>query len=214
MLQELVCNSGFFPIVKFSDLRWSEYRDRLLDALADAADPAEASPPAAPEQSASTLPTTQHRAERDVAVDRRVLACARQATTLGAVPVANLVGEVAVQARLLHDLAGLHGTRWSRAAAADLISRLGPRIAGGLVGQTLGRSALKLVPVLGSTVGAAWSARSAGVSTYALGRAADWYLESLGRGEEISDDALRRVHRAAAQSAVQVLSGDNPDAPR
>ncbi|HLW05399.1 MAG TPA: DUF697 domain-containing protein [Azoarcus sp.] len=200
--------------MKFSDLRWSEYRDRLLDALAEVTDPAEDSPPAASESPPAALPTTQHRAERDVAVDRRVLACARQATTLGAVPVANLVGVVALQARMLHDLAGLHGTRWSRATAADLISRLGPRIAGGLVGQTLGRSALKLVPVLGSTVGAAWSARSAGVSTYALGRAADWYLEALGRGEKIDDDTLRRVHRAAAQSALQVLSGNNPEAPR
>lgn len=200
--------------MKFSDLRWSEYRDRLLDALADATTPADDLPPATSDQSPATLPTTQHRAERDVAVDRRVFSSARQATTLGAVPVANLVGVIVLQARMLHDLAGLHGTRWSRAAAADLISRLGPRIAGGLVGQTLGRSALKLVPILGATVGAAWSARSAGVSTYALGRAADWYLASLGRGETINDETLRRVHRVAAQSAVQVLSGQDPDAPR
>jgi uncharacterized protein (DUF697 family) len=195
--------------VKFPRIDWSSYRDRLIGALFDEPDDGGDIPRPAPDANASvpSAPTTAERAERDRRVEQVLFTRARTAAGLGALPVVDIVAVTALQARMLREIAHLHAVRWTPDTARDLLGRLGPGIAGGLVGQTLGRSALKLVPLIGQSAGAAWSARSASTSTYALGRAADWYLARRASGEAVDTARLRDVHRAAAARARDVVAG-------
>jgi uncharacterized protein (DUF697 family) len=200
--------------VKFPKIEWAVYRDRLLAELFDEVDPDSESQPeqAVATSSGPNLPTTADRAERDRAIDKVLVSRARAAAGLGALPLVDLVAVTALQARMLRDIAHLHGIRWTPDLARDLLGRLGPGIAGAMVGQTLGRSALKFIPLVGQTAGAAWSARSARASTYALGRAADWYLNRLASGHPIESGSLRRIHREAVEAARDgfAVQGDDP----
>lgn len=196
--------------VKFPKIEWSAYRDRLMGALFDAPAGDGVRPRAqpAPGERSSSVPSTAGRAERDREIERILVARSRTAAGLGALPVVDIVAVIALQARMLREIAHLHAMRWTPDMARDLLGRLGPGIAGGMLGQTLGRSALKFVPLVGQSVGAAWSARSASASTYALGRAADWYLAKKAGGEAVDTDKLRGVHRAAGIRARELFSGD------
>ncbi len=201
--------------MKFPKIEWAAYRDRLLGALFDA--PADDGvPPSAPPvsgQRSTSVPTTAERAELDREIERVLVARSKAAAGLGALPVVDIVAVTGLQARMLREIAHLYAVRWTPDTARDLLGRLGPGIAGGMLGQTLGRSALKFVPLVGQSVGAAWSARSATVSTYALGRAADWYLSRRARGEAIDTAELRSIHRAAGLRARELFSGDGGSPP-
>ncbi|WP_164084839.1 DUF697 domain-containing protein [Pseudazoarcus pumilus] len=200
--------------MKFPKIEWAAYRDRLLGALFDAPSDAAVPPTADPSASSSPhpVPTSAERAARDREVERVLIARSRTAAGLGALPVVDIVAVIALQARMLREIARIHDMRWTPDMARDLLGRLGPGIAGGMLGQTLGRSALKFVPLVGQSVGAAWSARSASASTYALGRAADWYLARRAGGEVIDTTELRSVHRAAGARARELFSGNDESA--
>jgi uncharacterized protein (DUF697 family) len=92
------------------------------------------------------------------------------------IPVAGTIVATTIQARMLSQLARLYGTDWDRRAYVELSAAIGAgtlaRVAAG-VGL---RQLAKLLPVYGQTAGAAASAAGSFAVTYALGKAAVYYL--------------------------------------
>lgn len=192
--------------------RLNAYRERLLRALLD---PASDDDPAEAMGATVQLPArvdASHAHGEDLA-ERKILGHTRAAAALGMLPLVDLIAVTTLQARMLRMLAEVHGVEWDADLARDFIARLGPGIAGGIVGHTVGRSVFKIIPFVGQTAGAAWSARSSAISTYAIGKAADYYLRLHARGHAVSAVALKQVHaRAAGSATASIKRLIDPDA--
>jgi uncharacterized protein (DUF697 family) len=115
---------------------------------------------------------------------------------------------------MLRQLAQIYGMSWDRRAYAEFLAALGTAA---LVrtASTFGiRQLVKLVPVYGQTVGAATAAAASFAATYAIGKAASYYLARRRRGAEAEDvaavyrDALRDAFRMARQR-----QGETPQPP-
>ena len=112
-------------------------------------------------------------------------------------PLAGGLTATAIQGRMLQVLAGHYGVDWTRSRMMKFSAALGTGIAFRL-GAGFGlRQAVKFVPVLGQTVGAAASGAMSFAVTYALGRTAARYLYSTSRNETVSSQELRAVFAAA-----------------
>lgn len=180
--------------------RWIAYRDRLIDALLEPA------PETSRDHGASSLPVVTAAADVDDDPEAEIVAHARAAAGLGALPVVDLIGVTALQARMLRRLADRRELCWDRELARHFVASLGPGLAGGIVGHTIGRSAFKIIPFVGQTAGAAWSARSSTIATYAIGKAADYFLACHRAGSAADPAALRRIHHLAARAASTRLT--------
>ena len=122
-----------------------------------------------------------------------ILGYALAAAGVGALPVVDLVGVPAIQAKMLHSLAALYGQEWDRRAILEFLGLLGTGIGAGYAARSAGRGLVKLIPVWGQTVGALWGATASGATTYALGKAAGFHLTRRRRGLPADADALRRA---------------------
>lgn len=120
-------------------------------------------------------------------------------------PLIDLVGVPAVQAKLLHSLATLYGQNWDRRMVAEFLGLLGAGIGVGYVARLLGREAIKLVPGWGQTLGAMWGATAGSVTTYALGKSAAYYFARLKQGGSVDSAALRRIYAEALNSGADLL---------
>ncbi len=122
----------------------------------------------------------------------------------GATDAAPLIGTVtvpALQGAMLHALAGRYGLRWTPARAAGFAAAMGT---GTLLRMALGhglRQGAKLVPVVGQTLGAAAAAAVSFAATFALGRAAAFWLFRTRQGIPPDAETLRRVYTDAFQRA-------------
>lgn len=141
---------------------------------------------------------------------QQIVGHALAAAGLGAMPVVDLVVVSAVQAKLLHALAHIHGQSWDRRRMAEFVALLGAGLAGSLLGRMLGRSVVKLIPVWGQTVGAVWGASASGATTYALGKAAAHYFEVRRRGGEVDPEHLRRVYDEAVTAGKRLVGRGKP----
>lgn len=118
-----------------------------------------------------------------------------------AVPVAGTVAVPATQAMMLRALAREYGLELTPARWGMLTSALGT---GALVRMGVGhllRQGAKLVPVAGQTLGAAAAAGTSFATTYALGRAACFWL--YGEAHDAPQDAatLRSLYAQALRGA-------------
>jgi len=119
------------------------------------------------------------------------------------VPFAGAIAVTTIQARMLSRLGKLYGLDWDRRAYAELGTALG---VGTLarVASSLGiRQLAKLVPVYGQTAGAAASAAASFAVTYALGKAAAFYLRGRRRGS-LDRSAIAKVYRDSLGEAFRV----------
>ena len=71
------------------------------------------------------------------------------------------------------------------------------------------RQLVKLVPVYGQTVGAATAAAASFAATYAIGKAASYYLARRKRGAEVEN--LAAVYRNALREAFGMARGRSGD---
>ena len=137
----------------------------------------------------------------DQATHPHIMGYAAAAGAFGAMPMADLAMVPALQLKMLHSLAQLYKLTWTRRTSSHFFGLLG---AGFLTGYGLrwaGRGVVKLIPGLGQTVGAVWGATTGAAVTFALGKAACFYLEKTGRGMAVDAAALRAVYaRAFARS--------------
>ena len=134
--------------------------------------------------------------------DAHILGFAVAAGASDAVPVAGMVAVPMVQAAMLRQLAKLRGVTWDRRAYSEFLGALGT----GVLVQTASRFGIrqlvKLVPVYGQTIGAAAAAAASFATTYAIGKAADYFLERRQRG--LRAEELAAVYRQALQDAFRL----------
>ncbi|MEY6431870.1 GTPase [Thioalkalicoccus limnaeus] len=135
----------------------------------------------------------------------QIVGHALAAAGIGAVPIVDLVGVAAVQAKLLHALGALYRQTWDRRTTAQFLGLLGAGVATGLLAHWFGRSAIKLIPVWGQTVGAVVGAGSGGATTYALGKAAVYFLARRQDGLEVDPTRLRQVYAEALARGARVI---------
>jgi len=182
-------------------------REELIGALIAAA-------PAAVAMALAGLPDPAS-ADSVRRADAHILGFAVVAGASDAFPVAGVVAVPAVQAAMLHRLAKLHGSEWDRRAYVEFAGALG---VGALVrtASSFGiRQLVKLIPVYGQTAGAAAAAAASFAATYAMGKAASYYLGTRQRGVEarevasVYSKALREAFvLAKAREAGAAKEGD------
>jgi uncharacterized protein (DUF697 family) len=119
------------------------------------------------------------------------------AGTLGALPVVDMALVPALQAKMLHSLAEIYGLNWTRRNSSEFLGLLGVGTLVAYGARFAGRSVVKLIPVWGQLVGAAWGASASGAITWALGKAGCAYLAARREGHEVEKAALRRVFAEA-----------------
>lgn len=134
------------------------------------------------------------------------------AATVGALPMVDLALVPGVQARMLYNLGKLYQRPWDRRRSTEFLSLLGSGIASAYGLRMAGRSLVKLVPGWGQTIGAAWGATSSGALTYALGKAACFYLYRSRTGHPVEARILRRIHAQALKRGRSLIksSSDEP----
>ncbi len=167
-------------------------RDALVDALIVAA-------PAAMTGPLSELPD---RFDRLRTSNAHILGFALAAGASDALPVAGFVTVPLVQAAMLRQVAKLLGSRWDRQAYAEFAGALG---AGTLLraASSFGvRQLVKLVPLYGQTAGAAAAAAASFATTYAMGKAASYFLMRRQQGEDTHE--VVSIYRQALRDAFQL----------
>jgi uncharacterized protein (DUF697 family) len=143
--------------------------------------------------------------------DAHILGFAVAAAASDAVPVAGAVAVPMVQAAMLHRLAALYGVDWDQRAYAEFAGALG---IGTLVrtASAFGiRQLVKLVPVYGQTAGAAAAAAASFAATYAMGKAAAFFLTRRRQGAHTREVA--NIYAKALREAF-LLAKARDTAPR
>ncbi|MDO8861978.1 GTPase [Haliea sp. E1-2-M8] len=128
---------------------------------------------------------------------------AATAAASDAVPVVGLASVPLVQGKLLHSLARRYGTVWDRRSFSEFAGALGSSVA---LKYALGHGARqlgKLVPGYGQLVGTALSMSVSYASTWAIGRAACYYLYQREHGLAPDPQAMRALYRDALGSGRQ-----------
>jgi uncharacterized protein (DUF697 family) len=123
----------------------------------------------------------------------------------GALPVVDLVGVPAIQAKMLQSLAALYGQDWDRRAILEFLGLLGTGIGVAYAARGAGRAVVKLIPVWGQTVGAIWGATASGATTYALGKAAGFHFNRRRRGLPADAEGLRRTFAEGFDTGAALL---------
>src|SRR5262245_49910010 len=180
-------------------------REALIAALVAAA-------PAAVRVALRELPGAANEAYAR-SVNAHILGFAVAAGASDAVPVAGVVTVPLLQAAMLRQIAKLHGVHWDRRSYAEFIAAVGT---GALLrtASAFGiRQLVKLVPVYGQTVGATAAAAASFAATYAVGKAASYYLAQRQSGRHAEDvasvyrDALRNAFGMASERAKGATGG-------
>ncbi|MBE9639730.1 YcjF family protein [Salipiger mangrovisoli] len=128
---------------------------------------------------------------------RCVLSYAGVALTSDLAPVVGLVAVPATQLKMLHELGLRYGITWDRKVGAAFLSTMGLSL-GARYATNFGlRELAKLIPVYGQTVGAATAGAISFATTYALGRAAAYFLYRRAQGSSPSEEELRAVYQRA-----------------
>jgi uncharacterized protein (DUF697 family) len=178
--------------------------DELADALIRVA-------PDAMRVALQALPGVEVDGRRRTA-DPLIVGHAMAAAGSDLVPAAGAVAVSAVQARLLQRIGQIYGVPWDRRTLGEFAAALGS----GVVARTLVgfgiRQIAKLIPVYGQTVAAATSAAMSFAVTYALGKAAVYFLTQRQRGlrgdetAAVYQDALRQAMKLARERKLQTTA--------
>lgn len=137
---------------------------------------------------------------------RLIVGYASAAAAADIVPLAAVAAVPAVQAKLLHALSQVHGTTWSRRMSLEFAGALG---AGALTRYAAGfgiRQLVKLIPAYGQTIGATAAAATSFATTFALGKAADYYLGQIRHGGQTSAVEIKEVWSRSLREAFDVAN--------
>nr|WP_214649960.1 GTPase [Palleronia pontilimi] len=130
-------------------------------------------------------------------VRRRVLFYSGVAGSSDVAPLIGAVSVPATQLAMLRELGQHYGVAWDRKTAAAFLAALGLG-AGARFTLSYGvRQLTKLIPVVGQTVGAAAAGSISFAATYALGRAAAYFLHGAAAGSPPDEAALRKIYANA-----------------
>ncbi len=142
-----------------------------------------------------------HDADRFAEVRSLVLWYCSAAAAADATPLIGAVTVPGIQAAMLRALAQRAGVDWTRARMTEFATALGLGAALRFGGGYALRQVAKLVPVAGQTLGAAMAGTASFAATYALGRAAHYWLQKDAAGETPSEEELRALYREALSRA-------------
>ena len=132
-----------------------------------------------------------------------VVRFALTAGAAGAVPVVGIPATTGILARMLIRIARCHEIELSREVFFGLASALGSGIFAELAFLKLVRNTGTLIPGIGQTAGVAVAAAGSFASTFAIGRAASYYMFRLKHGEKPSKGEIRNLYNSAFQNARQ-----------
>lgn len=118
-------------------------------------------------------------------------------------PIAGMIAASTVQAKLLHRLGSIYGITWDKRAYADLSAALGAGTLVKAASQAGLRQLVKFIPAYGQTAGAAMSAVASFSLTYALGKAASFYLHKRRQGKS-DREGVAAVYKRAMREAFQI----------
>jgi uncharacterized protein (DUF697 family) len=133
-----------------------------------------------------------------------IVGYAAAAAAADTVPAAGAVAVPVIQSKMLHSLASIYGVGWDRQALAQFAACLG---AGALSRLAAGfglRQLAKLIPVYGQTAGAAAAAASSFATTFAIGKAACYFL-ALHRSGKDDPDGVSAAYAAALTDAFRLF---------
>ncbi|NLD70268.1 MAG: kinase [Limnobacter sp.] len=119
------------------------------------------------------------------------------AAAAGGLPLVGAASVPALQATMLAALAARYRIDWTRRKLAAFLGALGTGVLGGQAVALLGRELALLIPGIGQTVGPVLSASWGLASTYALGRAAAYWMYRTREGLRIDEGELRSRYEAA-----------------
>ena len=143
-----------------------------------------------------------------------IVGYAAAAAAADAVPAAGAVAVPVVQSKMLHSLARIYEVDWTRQTLAEFGGCLGAGAVSRLIAGFGFRQLAKLIPVYGQTAGAAAAAATSFATTFAIGKAACYFMLRRRAGESdpkgVSDayakalsEAFRLFHqRAEAKGAA------------
>ena len=126
------------------------------------------------------------------------------------VPFAGLVAVPGIQAKMLHSLAAIYGSPWDRWTVAQFAGCLGTGTTVRLLTAFGIRELVKLLPWYGQTAGAAAAAAGRFATTFAIGKAACYFLGQR-RAGEANPAGVQRAYADALTQAF-ALSRNRPPA--
>ena len=130
-------------------------------------------------------------------IRRRVLFYAGVAGSTDVAPVIGAISVPAAQIGMLRDLGQRYGVQWDRKTSAAFLGAFGLGLGARFAASYGLRQFAKLIPVYGQTVGAAASGSISFAATYALGRAAAYFLHNYASGQVPSEADLREIYARA-----------------
>ncbi|MCH8530013.1 MAG: GTP-binding DUF697 domain-containing protein [Saccharospirillum sp.] len=156
------------------------------------------------------LEGSQHQSVRDLAKsqgDRRLqqvhphlMGYAMAAGLTDMIPMAGLVTVPTLQGKLLHSIGRLYQREWNKSTLSEFAASLGSGVLLGMGASFGARQLGKLVPVYGQTVGALAAGTASAAVTYALGRAACYYLEKAEAGQADPEGVSDTYHRSLKEA--------------
>ncbi|UWR21747.1 YcjF family protein [Sulfitobacter sp. S190] len=128
---------------------------------------------------------------------RRVLFYAGAAASSDIAPLIGAVSVPTLQLAMLRELGKRYGVAWDRATTAAFLGAMGAGVGARFAASFGVRQLAKFIPVYGQTVGAAASGSISFATTYALGRAAAYYLYWKSKGRGVDEQGLRDIYARA-----------------
>ncbi|QPM90297.1 YcjF family protein [Pseudooceanicola algae] len=135
-------------------------------------------------------------------IRHRVLYHAGIASASDTIPALGLVASTGVQVNMLRELGAHYGYPMTRAALKTFVAALGAGIGARFALGVGARQVGKVIPIFGQTAGAALASTLTFAATYAIGRAAAYYLFWTARGETPPPSRVREVFAAAMKRAT------------
>jgi uncharacterized protein (DUF697 family) len=131
-----------------------------------------------------------------------IVGYATAAAAADAVPVAGAIAVPVVQSKMLHSLARIYGVSWNRKALTEFAACLGVGAISRLAAGFGFRELAKLIPVYGQTAGAAAAAATSFATTFAIGKAACYFL-ALHRAGGRDPKGVSEAYAAALAQAFR-----------
>jgi uncharacterized protein (DUF697 family)/predicted GTPase len=132
-----------------------------------------------------------------------IIGYATAAAAADAVPVAGAVAVPAVQSKMLHSLARIYGVEWNRKALGEFAAALGIGAVSRFIASFGLRELAKLIPVYGQTAGAAAAAAASFAATFAIGKAACYFLAQH-RAGAADPEGVAKAYSAALSEAFRI----------
>ena len=128
---------------------------------------------------------------------------ATAAAAADALPVAGAVAVPAIQSKMLHSLGRIYGVEWNRKALGEFAACLGIGAVSRLLAGFGLRELAKLIPVYGQTAGAAAAAATSFATTFAIGKAACYFLAQHRAGKSDAE-GVAKAYSAALSEAFRI----------